>query len=112
MGRPRNPLRDYNPGISSGQAAVTLETDMGGQIVTDTFVAGTPGGVNITLNSLRTSNVTAVFHPLRGESYRYHFYEVTAPRISAYVWGLQLLNDTSQISNRNLYGELVIMQMR
>lgn len=112
MPRPRNPLRDYNPGISSGQAAVTLETDMGAQIVDATFVAGTPGGVNITLNSLRTSNVIGIFVPGRGQSYRYSMYEVTDPTMSAYIWGISLVNDTGQISNRNLYGHIVLEQYR
>ncbi len=110
MSRPRNPLRDYTPAISSGQGAVTVETDMGGQIVTDSFVAGTAAGINIVLNSLRTSNIVWWFNAAGGQSYRYSAYEVTMPSVSALVFGIGLLNATAQPINQNLYGKLVMVQ--
>lgn len=110
MSRPRNPLRDYQPAISSEQGAVTVETDMGGQIVTDSFVAGSAAGVNIVLNSLRTSNVIWWFIPAGGQSYRHHVYEVTAPTQSAVVFGLHLTGLSAQQLNQNLYGKLTIVQ--
>ena len=110
MGRPRLPIRNYTPAISVGQAAVTVETDMGGQIVTDTFVAGSAGSVNIVLNSLRTSNVIWWFVTAAGQSYHYHAFEVTDPNVSAVFVGLTLLNDTSMLSNRNLRGKMTILQ--
>lgn len=112
LSRPRNPLRDYTPAISTGQSAVTVETDMGGQVVTDTFVAGSAGGVNIVLNSLRTSNVLWWFNAAGGESYRYSVYEVTMPSVSAVVFGIQLSGVSAAVSglNQNLYGKLAIIQ--
>ena len=110
MGRPRLPIRNFFPGIAVGQAAVTIETDMGGQIVTDTFVAGSAGAVNIVLNSLRTSNVIWWFIPTAGQSYHHHVFEVTDPSVSAVFVGISLQNDTGMLSNRNLRGKLTIVQ--
>ena len=112
MSRPRVPLQKYLPAISQGQAGVTLESDMGAQIVTQTFVAGSPGSVNIQLNSLKTSNVIWTFVPSAGQSYHYHVYEVTDPTQSAVFVGIDLFAGSSGLlrSNQNLYGKLTILQ--
>ena len=110
MGRPRNSLSDYVPALSNDIAAVNLENDMGAQIVTASFVAGTAAGLTITLNSLRTSNVIGYFYPAGGESYRVSFYEATSPTQSAYVWGLQAIGASNAQLNQNIYGKLTLLQ--
>ena len=110
MGRPRNPLSNYNAALNNEIAAVTMVKDMGAQIVDDTFVAGTAAGINIVLNSLRTSNVYSLFYPGVGQSYRHSFYEVTAPTQSAVVFGLHLTGLSGQQLNQNLFGRLAILQ--
>ncbi len=109
MSRPRKSLRNYVPALSTGLGAVTLEDDLAARIVTDTFVAGSAGGVNIVLNSLRTSNVLGIFMAAAGQSYNYSAYEVTAPTQSAYVFGL---TTETMSGNRGIYGKLTLVQRK
>lgn len=109
MSRPRKSLNKYNPALRD-QAAVTLE-DMGAQIVTQTWVAGTPGGLNTVLNSLRTSNVYGIFYGAKGQSYNAIMYEATDPTQSAFVFGLHNVGVSADNEvNRNIYGKLVLIQ--
>ncbi|MCG3770262.1 MAG: hypothetical protein JW384_01406 [Nitrosomonadaceae bacterium] len=117
---PFRQLGDYTPAIAQGQGAVTW-ADMGAQIVEQTFVAGTTGGNNIVGHSFKTSNVLWAFYATRGESYRYHVYEVTTPETSCLVFGITIAGNSG---NRlegvagagdnaragNLFGRLIITQ--
>lgn len=109
MSRPRRSLRNYIPALSTGLGAVTLEDDLAAQIVTQTFVAGTAGGVNIVLNSLRTSNVIGLFYAAGGQSYNYSYYEVTSPTQSAFVFGLAT---ETMSGNRGIFGKLTLAQRK
>ena len=82
MSRPRRPLGDVEPGIQSGQIAVTL-ADMGAQTIDQTMTVISAGHVNIILNSLRTTNVYFHTYLAGGQSYNVTPTEVTAPTVSA-----------------------------
>ncbi len=111
MTRPRRKLGDYIPALAQGAGAVTMN-DMAAQLIEQTWVAGTPGGINIVVHSFKSTQVAVSFVPLKGQSYRSHMYQVTDPTDSAVVIGLSLLNDTGMPSNRNLYGQLRIYQIQ
>lgn len=109
MARPRYPLSRTNPGLSGGQLAVTL-ADMGAQILDQTFVAGSAGGVNAVLHSLGTTNVFLQFYPAAGMSTRISWAEASAPTLSNVYLSISAVNDTGQNLNTNIYGRLAIFQ--
>ena len=109
MARPFRGLASTHPGIASGDVAVNLG-DMATQLVETTMVAGTPGGVNIILNSLRHSNVTFIGIQAAGQSYNYSLSEVTSPSVSAYVLNVGARNDTGQPVNTNIYVKGFLVQ--
>lgn len=111
MTRPRRKLGDFIPALAYGQGAVTMN-DMGAQIIEQTWVAGTPGGINIVVHSFKTTQVAVSWVPLKGQSYHSHLYQVTDPTTSAVVIGITGVNDSGFANNRNVFGQLRIYQIQ